>query len=69
MSFVIVSKTIDVFFFVEKELSHRCLWKANNAISLERNIFSEVDTTLKAYKKLYATSLWTYKPGIQLLVQ
>ena len=61
MPFLIVSRTSGVF-FVEKELSHLSLWQANNAIS-PKEMFSMKSTqfiSLKANKKLYAASLWTY---------
>ena len=46
-------------FFVKKELSHRSSWQANNAISL-----SAKSTQFKAYKRLFAFSLWTRKSGM-----
>ena len=66
MPFVIVSRTIGVF-FVEKEPSRSSLWQANDAISPEQNIFHEVHTmhTMHiAYKKLYIASLWINKLGM-----
>ena len=44
MPFIIESRTIGVF-FIEKEPSRRsALWKTNDAIFPERNVFSEVHT-------------------------
>ena len=45
MPFLIVSRTIHVF-FLKKEPSRQSSWQANNAISPEGNTFSEVNTIL-----------------------
>ena len=73
MIFVIVSRTIGVFFFVKKELSHQSSWQENTIISPEWNVFSEVHTnykykSLKAYKKLYTASLVPIKLQLQCYV-
>ena len=41
MPLVIMSRTIDVFFFVKKELSCQSSWQINNAISSEQNVLEK----------------------------
>ena len=53
VQFVIVLRTIGVF-LVEKQPSRRSLWQANNAISPEQNVFSEVHT-MHVFKSLQET--------------
>ena len=57
-----MSSTIGVF-LVEREPSHRSLWQANHAISLEQNIFSKIHT-MQIFKSLQGT-LWRLTLGVQ----
>ena len=52
-SFVIVSRTVAVFLSIESQVP-RSLWQANDAISPEQNVFSEVDM-IQIFKSLRGT--------------
>ena len=65
MPFLIISRTIGVFFVKEPSCpDHR---SSQIMPYLPNDMFSAKFTqyiSLKAYKKLYAASLWTYKPDM-----